>query len=433
IAIVGGGLAGASAAVALSRLPDTQVRVYERAPALRESGAQIAVMVTAVKVLRRMLSPAAWDHLQQVLYRGEGTAGIHHRHWKTGEILATAVSPDTPRHMQEGRASRPLLHKTLMMDVPDGIVEYGREVVQLESRMDQSGEKKVVLHFNDGDTRTADLVVSADGLYSKIRRQYIPETRVSYKGLVAYRKNFPLKLVAHIKDLPTDSSSFRNGPNVVIISRLEPGNYSIAAFLQEPEDFANTLRWEHELGGSGVGRLKKKLAGWHPVVQQVVEALPGIEAYPLQAAKWMENLTRDDCIAFVGDAAHPTAGGWGTGSAFCFADVWALYRSLHRTHTSRLPTIASNLSPGARIPPPGRATGDGAVEYNVPYALNLFNETRRHFLQRVERQFEYDRADTAYIIEAIDEDDEFVRRYQERYTVNWWILEHDVDARWQEV
>jgi salicylate hydroxylase len=166
IDIVGGGLAGASAAVALSQLPDTQVRLYERSPVLRESGAQIAVMVTAIKALRRMLSPAAWDHLQRVLCRGEETAGIHHRHWKTGEILATAVSPDTPRHMQEGRASRPLLHKTLLMDVSDGVVEYGHEVLQLEPRRGLFGEKEVVLHLKSEGTRTADLVVAADGLYS---------------------------------------------------------------------------------------------------------------------------------------------------------------------------------------------------------------------------------------------------------------------------
>lgn len=166
IAIIGGGLAGAAAAGALSRLPNVQIKAYERAPEIREAGAQIAVMVTALKVLRRMLSAAAWDHLQSKLYRGEGTDGIHHRHWRIGEILTTAISPDTPRHMQEGRVSRVSLHRTLMMDVPDGVFRYGSEVLKIETRVHDDQQTEVVIHFKNGNTQIADVVVVADGLYS---------------------------------------------------------------------------------------------------------------------------------------------------------------------------------------------------------------------------------------------------------------------------
>lgn len=221
--------------------------------------------------------------------------------------------------------------------------------------------------------------------------------------------------LSHIKDLPNDSSSFRKGPNVVIISRLEPGTYSFAAFLQEPEEFASALRWEHALGQQGINRLKNKLVGWHPLIHKVLDAMPGIDAYPLQGTKWMEHLIRDDAVAFVGDAAHPTAGGWGTGSAFCFADVWTLYRSLNRTYMN-----------------PSTLQTD-EVPYNIPYALHLFNESRRHFLHRVEQQFDYDKLDTQYVSEAIEDDTEFGRRYRERYTPISWILEHDPEARWQQV
>lgn len=197
---------------------------------------------------------------------------------------------------------------------------------------------------------------------------------------------------------------------MVILSRLEPGTYSFAAFLQESEEFVKSLRWEHALGQPGIDRVKSKLAGWHPLIGKVLDALPGIVAYPLEGAKWMDHLIRDDTVAFVGDAAHPTAGGWGTGSAFCFADVWTLYRSLNRAYKDT-----------------------DMVPYNIPYALNLYNESRRHFLQRVERQFDYDRIDSKYVTEALDDHNEFVRRYRERHTLIWWILEHDADARWQEV
>lgn len=43
---MGGGLAGAAAAGTLSRLPDVDIKVYERADKVREAGALIGVMVS---------------------------------------------------------------------------------------------------------------------------------------------------------------------------------------------------------------------------------------------------------------------------------------------------------------------------------------------------------------------------------------------------
>lgn len=69
----------------------------------------------------------------------------------------------------------------------------------------------------------------------------------------------------------------------------------------------------------------------------------------------------------------------------------------------------------------------------MPYALRLYNETRRHFLARVEEQIKMDKLDTAYVAAAGSDEKEWIRRYRERFTINWWILEHDVDAKWQEI
>ena len=36
----------------------------------------------------------------------------------------------------------------------------------------------------------------------------------------------------------------------------------------------------------------------------MLNVLPDADAYPLQAAPWMESLIRDDAVVFIGDAAH---------------------------------------------------------------------------------------------------------------------------------
>jgi salicylate hydroxylase len=453
IAIIGGGLAGAAAAGALSRLPDVEIKVYERSDAIREVGALIAIMVSAVRTLSRMLSPSGFKELQRILYRGENTEGIHHRHWRTGEIMASAISPHTPRHLQEGRTGRIPLHKMLMGEVPDGVFEYGRQVVHVERLPRASGDddQEMRLRFADGSTTITDLVVVADGLYSKIRKQYIPDSHIQYKGQVAYRHNFPVELIEHIPNLPNDTSVWKRNDEAVFLSRLEPGTYSFVAFLRESEEHANSLRWAKAVGQAGIDRLREELQDWDPLIDEVLKILPGIDAYPLQSASWMKSLIRDDAVAFVGDAAHPTAGAYGTGSSFAFSDVWALYRSLWRAHTAKLPTDASlpattSYSRSSSVPSASSSSTSLSsttssrvdliklsIPYNIPYALHLYNETRAGFLQRVERQLAYDRMDLSYVKAAEDDEQEYIRRYRERFTINWWLLEHDVDAKWQEV
>jgi salicylate hydroxylase len=116
----------------------------------------------AVRSLSRMLSPSGWERLQYLLYRGEKHEGINHRHWKTGEIMTNALSPHTPKHLQEGRVGRIALHDLLMREIPEGTVKYSYHVTKIEKR-DQGGMR---IYFDDGRTEDADLVVAADGLYS---------------------------------------------------------------------------------------------------------------------------------------------------------------------------------------------------------------------------------------------------------------------------
>lgn len=124
-----------------------------------------------MRSLSRMLSPAGWERLQYLLYRGEGAEGIFHRHWRTGEVLASALSPHTPRHMQEGRVSRIALHDLLMRDVPEGVMNYERHVVRVQKREEGGGMR---IYFEDGQAEDADLLVAADGLYSVSSLAIIP-------------------------------------------------------------------------------------------------------------------------------------------------------------------------------------------------------------------------------------------------------------------
>lgn len=139
--------------------------MYERADKVREAGALIGVMVSAMRSLSHMLSPAGWESMQRLLYRGDGYEGINHRFWRTGEIMTCALSPHTPRYMEEGRISRQALHGVLMQDVPKGIMHFEKHVLRVEKIADD-GAAGMRIFFEDGTTEDSDMVIAADGLYS---------------------------------------------------------------------------------------------------------------------------------------------------------------------------------------------------------------------------------------------------------------------------
>jgi 2-polyprenyl-6-methoxyphenol hydroxylase-like FAD-dependent oxidoreductase len=51
----------------------------------------------------------------------------------------------------------------------------------------EESDDEVVARFADGTRAEADLIVGADGLFSTLRQQFLPEVRPRYAGYVAWR------------------------------------------------------------------------------------------------------------------------------------------------------------------------------------------------------------------------------------------------------
>ncbi len=68
VAIVGGGPGGLSAAIALSKLPNVEVTIYEQARELREIGAGIQIGYNCWRVLELLDAAAAVKgHIQETI------------------------------------------------------------------------------------------------------------------------------------------------------------------------------------------------------------------------------------------------------------------------------------------------------------------------------------------------------------------------------
>jgi len=74
------------------------------------------------------------------------------------------------------------LYGILKTTLPADCYFYGHNLVRVEQR-----DEEVTAHFEDGATDTGDLLVGADGIFSAVRLQYMPEAMPNYVGYIAWR------------------------------------------------------------------------------------------------------------------------------------------------------------------------------------------------------------------------------------------------------
>jgi 2-polyprenyl-6-methoxyphenol hydroxylase-like FAD-dependent oxidoreductase len=190
IGIVGGSIAGCSAAIMLSRAGH-DVSVFERARgALVGRGGGIA---TTGDLFEELLSRDVIDRDMP--------------HFKAGDmpfIVRTPEEPETGRVPNAIPLDLRMFHWTelwgqLRRRVPDGIYHQGTPVASAEV----AGDDAVDLVFGDGSAERFDLVLFADGYRSVGRGHVSPGADLQYRGYMLWRGLLP---ESEIDDAPFRSN-----------------------------------------------------------------------------------------------------------------------------------------------------------------------------------------------------------------------------------
>jgi 2-polyprenyl-6-methoxyphenol hydroxylase-like FAD-dependent oxidoreductase len=167
IAIAGGSISGLAAALTLN-CTGHDVLVYERsAHALRGQGG-------GVVVLRRMLRFLE-NHGHYC--RDMISVPTHRRRWID---VDGSVTHDEPEMLPF--SSWDAVYRSLCNMLPPERIRYGREVTGFDQ--DEHG---VDLHFDDGQTERADVLIAADGTGSRLRALLFPDYHASFSGYIAWR------------------------------------------------------------------------------------------------------------------------------------------------------------------------------------------------------------------------------------------------------
>jgi salicylate hydroxylase len=309
IAIVGGGIGGLTAALAL-RARGLDASVFEQAEAVREIGAGVSIHPNAARLLKRI---GLDDQLRRI---GSPINGITLRSSK-GEAITTPAGPATPAFSQQTgqgyNVHRADFLNLLFAALPGGTVRLGHRCLQVKEDGDD-----VRLSFANGAVAEADVVIGADGIRSVIQRQIGLESRPLSEGIMAYRGLIPAERLAWAGDLREPGLWIGSGRSFLLYPVAGGRLINMVAFV--PTDTESEESW------SAPGDLKAlaaEYAGWDQPVQDTINALDETFRWGIYDRAPLPHWSTQR-VTLMGDAAHPMVPHVGQGAGQSIEDAITL-------------------------------------------------------------------------------------------------------------
>jgi 2-polyprenyl-6-methoxyphenol hydroxylase-like FAD-dependent oxidoreductase len=328
VLVIGGGIGGLCLAQALRRA-GVSVTVYERdvRPDARLDRYRLHINPAGSRSLRACLEPSAWQRFLATAGRPGGGFGFLNERLATmvvdDGIMYPATTDPAERWYPVDRAS---LREVLLSGL-GAAVHFGKAFERYETGPDG----RVTAHFADGSHATGDVLVGADGVNSRVRRQYLPHAEPVDTGAVGVGMKLPLTPATRAW-LPPRLAAGENivlapAPYFLFTSVMEggataDGDYLLCAFVARRDALPNPAPLQET-----VLALTRR---WHPDLRRlVVECDPdSIGAFPFMAAPRVAPWPSTN-VVLLGDAIHamPPTGGLGANTALRDARLLAQHLS----------------------------------------------------------------------------------------------------------
>lgn len=309
ISIVGGGIGGLTAALAL-RARGAEVTVLEQAAAITEVGAGIQVSPNGFAVLRAL---GLGDAFCAASVQGQA---VELRDYRASKLVARLDLGLLP-------ADQPyfFVHRADLIDLlADAAREAGIKLRLLQNVETVRPGAVPEIQLANGAVVKADIVVGADGLHSCVRKALNGTLAPFFTRQVAWRATIPNDLahppVARVHMGPKRhmvSYPLRGGEMINLVMVQERMGWADEGWMHE--DDPNNLRAAFSDFG---GEAAKMLAQVDKV------GLWGLFRHPVASEWTAEN------VAILGDAAHPTLPFMAQGAVMAMEDAWVLADALDK-------------------------------------------------------------------------------------------------------
>lgn len=316
ITVVGGGIGGMTAAVALAQA-GFPVTLLEAAPAFGDIGAGVTLSPNAMKGL---------DHIgvcETVASAGVEPTRQRVQHWQDGRTLvpierASARAKYGAPYVTIHRAD---LHAILV----DAAAKAGVRLMTDAAIVATEGTTAIV---HDGQRIEGDAIVGADGLKSVVRRRFEPAA-AHFTGHVAWRGLAPVG--PEIADL-IDPPGIHIGPGRMVTRYPVRGDRLLNMVFFARQGGWTDDGWQIP---ATVEDLIETFDGWCDEVQRMIAAAGQgpLFKWAINARAPLTDWTIDGNVVLLGDAAHAMTPFLGHGAACAIEDAVVLARALAASGT----------------------------------------------------------------------------------------------------
>lgn len=311
VLIVGAGLAGLATSISLALATSSSIRterpkitILESLPSLAPVGAGLQLTPNATRLLAR------WGLLEKVeAVCAEPKRLVVHR-YADGRVLACDKRfNERVRGRYDGFPFIDVHRGDLQELLYERATELGVEVVWSERVMEITSNdvQGVELTCESGRHFSADLLVGADGIWSRCREALLGEQDAPLPtGDLAYRIVLTLDQLRGDDQLEqwvqNPECHFWIGPHshVVGYSVRKGRMFNLVLLCPDdlPPDVARQRGETHEM--------KKLFEGWDPILTRFLDKVDKVDKWKLMHRPAMDSwISNNGCLALVGDSCHP--------------------------------------------------------------------------------------------------------------------------------
>lgn len=294
IGIAGAGIAGLTLANALKGA-GYNVELYDKESALSEAGAAISVWPNALNVIESL------GLMDQIM----ATAGVMNR-IRIMKSDGTVLSQVRPQYKWPGIC----VHRKDLHSILRAGQEFPIYPSYLVNSYEHQKDGKVRINFSNGAHKAVDLLVGADGIHSKVRKQLMHDGNPVFRGYNIWRGVSRLN-----EDVAYASETYGIGKRfgIVPIGNGLHGWWATAneAFLEDD-------------GKEGTQKKLIRLFGdWHQPIPELLWKTKSIIKNSLTDRPFRRGWHQPG-VVLLGDAAHPTTPNLGQGGCMAIEGAYIL-------------------------------------------------------------------------------------------------------------
>ncbi|RAH67557.1 FAD-dependent oxidoreductase [Aspergillus aculeatinus CBS 121060] len=342
VAIIGGGLAGLSLALALHQQSISSI-VYELRSEPRDLGGAITLSPNSLKILDLL------GVYESVVSQGFRCNAFHFRTENDEPFDSYEIGSEEKYGYPGLRVYRKVLIKALLAKCTEKDIRiiFDKKFKRILSETAAG----VTWEFDDGTVGTAASLVGADGIHSRVRSYLDSRAEPQFTGVVGVAATIPTDQVNIPQDYQMPVTIMNKAYGAYILAQNLPDGSEMIILKQKRSHALSRQGWEHLLTENEecVDFLKQDAEFFPDIVRMAVAKIDPdtIFLWPFHQVPEMKQWSSEQGrVSIIGDAAHAIPPSSGQGANQVFEDAYTFALICGRCDSSALAQVLPKWKEG---------------------------------------------------------------------------------------